>query len=134
MAASYKDIRVAVEKRLLKFDDRFNVYDRIPRSLIPPAVIFKPRAHRSVMYPRAMSSGFAEWHWIMQVVVGQVDDKTAQDQVGEMISPDSDFIRILEDEPIGRGFLQVWDGAMAEMMVEDVGLYVHAELSVYIKA
>jgi hypothetical protein len=118
----------------MKYNSDFNIYDRIPRSLIPPAVILKPRPHRSVLYPRAQSSPFAEWHWILQVIVGQVDDQTAQDQVGAMISPGSELIRALEDAKVARGFVQVVDGAMSEMMVDQVSLYVHAELSIYVKA
>lgn len=132
--ADFFEVRKALYGACLSYRSDFNIYDRTQRSLIPPAVILKPRPHRSILYPRAQNSPFAEWHWILQIVTGQIDDQSAQDQVGAMISPDSELIRKLEDAQVGRGFVQVIDGAMSEMMVEDAGLYVHAELSIYVKA
>jgi hypothetical protein len=71
----------------------------------------------------------AEWHFSVMLVVGLVDEQRAQEQVGDLISPDSPLIVALHNAPLPNGYSQVLDGSVSEMTFGQ-GLYTYAQLSV----
>lgn len=136
--SNYDAVRAAIAASLQSYKSDLNVYDHMPRTFVPPAAIVKPRAHRTTTYERAMGGGtYAQYHFIVQFIVGLVDENAAQDQAGQLISPNSPLIWALQDAVIPNGFVNITDGAVSEMMVTtDTGaaLYTYAEIALTIDA
>lgn len=108
-----------------------NVYNYVPRTIIPPSAIIQPVAQRTINYMNVLGhGGLADWHFHVLVVVGFVDEAAAQELTGEIISPGSPLICSLQD---CMRFVQVTDGAISEMMF-DGALYTYARLNLTVKA
>lgn len=112
-----------------------NVYPMEPRTLIPPAAIVKPAPHNTIDYEQAYSSSQARWLWLIMIVVGQVNDEAAQNQVGELLSPNSDLIQSINNCDFGQGagWAKVMRGNAAQLNFKGA-LYSYAELSVRVTA
>lgn len=128
---NYNTVRDALGAAIRSFQPDMNVYYYVPRTLIPPAAIVKPQPHRTISYLQAQSSGLAQWHFNVLLVIGQVDEEAAQEMAGDLISPGSPLIQALNDAKLPNGYAQVVDGAVAEMMF-DAGLHTYSELSVVV--
>lgn len=108
-----------------------NVFNYVPRTLIPPSAIIQPVAHRTIDYLQAAGrSGLAQWHFHVLLVVGLVDEEAAQELTGDIISPGSPLIYALQD---CMRYVQVTDGAVSEMMFGQ-SLYTYARLNVLVRA
>lgn len=132
---NYNTIRVALGTAIGAYQSELSVYYYVPRTLVPPAAIVQPKPHRTISYMRAQSSGLAEWNFNVLLVVGLVNEQSAQDQVGELVSPGSPLIRALQNAQLPNGFVQVTDGSISEMTFEGhhgQGLYTYAQLSVVV--
>ncbi|HEX4394186.1 MAG TPA: hypothetical protein VH084_22000 [Mycobacterium sp.] len=108
-----------------------NVYNYVPRTLIPPSVIIQPVAQRTLSYLDVLGQGnLADWYFHVLIVVGLVDEEAAQELMGDIISPGSSLIYALQE---CMRFVQVTDGSVAEMMF-DGALHAYARINVKIKA
>lgn len=108
-----------------------NVYNYVPRTLIPPSVIIQPVAQRTLSYLDVLGQGnLADWYFHVLIVVGLVDEEAAQELMGDIISPGSSLIYALQE---CMRFVQVVDGSVAEMMF-DGALHAYARINVKIKA
>jgi hypothetical protein len=132
--ANYNDIRAAIGAAIESYQPGLNVYDYVPRSLTPPSAIVQPVPHRTIDYTQVQGRGaFAKWRFTIHIVIGQVDEQSAQQQAGDLISPGSPMIRALNRLPLTNGQTVVETGGIAQMMF-DQGLYTAAELAVCIVA
>lgn len=131
--SNFEQIRDAVEEAVKVYKEDLNVYRYVPRTLIPPCAIIKPRNNRTIDYMGAQSSALADWYFTIMIVIGRVDEESSQKQAGDMISPGSDLIRSLQRMKLPTGFCTVTDGAVAEMMFSQ-SLHTYAELQIKIKA
>lgn len=127
----YNAIRSALGDAVQIYKPDMNVYPYIPRTLVPPAAIVKPRSGRTIDYLQAQSSGLARWNFIVLLVIGLVDEEAAQKLAGELISPGSQLIQCLQNATLPNGFVTVTDGSVSEMMFGQ-SLYTYAELSVVV--
>lgn len=136
--SDFDTVRIALGKSLQSYKSDLNVYDHMPRTFVPPAAIVKPRSHRMTTYERAMGGGtYAQYHFIVQFIIGLVNENAAQDEAGQLISPNSPLIWALQDTVIPNGFVNITDGAVSEMMVTtDTGtaLYTYAEIALTVDA
>jgi hypothetical protein len=108
-----------------------NVYNYVPRTLIPPSAIIQPVAQRTIDYMNVLGrGGLADWYFHVLIVVGLVDEEAAQQLTGEIISPGSPLIHALQDS---LRFVQVTTGSIAEMMFGNA-LYTYARLNLTVKA
>jgi hypothetical protein len=108
-----------------------NVYNYVPRTLIPPSAIIQPVAQRTIDYMNVLGrGGLADWYFHVLIVVGLVDEEAAQQLTGEIISPGSPLIHSLQDS---LRFVQVTSGSIAEMMFGNA-LYTYARLNLTVKA
>lgn len=133
--ADYDSVRIALGDALrANYRADLNIFDTQPRSLVPPAAIVKPRPHRTIKYNKALGgSDFAEWQFLVLIIIGLVDDVASQRMAGALISPGSPAIRALNTR-ILNGYAHVVDSGTNQMMIEDSGLYTYAELSVDVLA
>ena len=135
--ASYASVQAALGAAIGTYSPALalNTYTYVPRSLVPPAAIIQPQAHKTIDYMVLHgSSHVAKWYFTVQLVIGQVDEEAAQEQAGVLISPGSDFIAALNSTAFPNGgYAKVTEGAVSQMMFAD-GLYTYAQLSVYIQA
>lgn len=128
---NYNLIRDSLDEAVQVYRPDMNIYRYVPRTLVPPAAIVKPRAGRTIDYLQMQSSGMARWNFTIMLIVGLVDEEAAQIMVGDMISPGSPLIFALQNATLPNGYVTVTDGAVNEMMV-DQSLYTYAELSVVV--
>jgi hypothetical protein len=129
---SFSDVRDTLGSAIRKALPELNVYNYVPRSLIPPAAIVQPAPHNTIDYEQQYSSSQADWLFIIMIVVGQVDDEAAQDQVGELITPGSDLINAVNGSDFGgpgAGWARVQRGGVSQMNFGKA-LYTYAELTV----
>lgn len=126
--SGYNHVRKALGATVSSYQPGINVYYYVPRTLVPPAVIVQP-ANRTISYLRGQSSSSAEWHFNVMLIVGQVDEESAQETAGELISPRSALIQALNATPVTSGYVQVTDGTVAEWTIGG-GVYTHVQLSV----
>jgi hypothetical protein len=110
-----------------------NVYNYVPRSLVPPAAIVRMAPHNAIDYEQQYSSGLADWMWTLMLVIGQVDDEAAQDQIGELITPNSPLIVAINACEFPSGWARVQKAGVSQMMFGKA-LYSYAELSVRVTA
>jgi hypothetical protein len=113
-----------------------NVYNHVPRSLVPPAAIVRPTPNSSIDYEQMYSSSQADWMWTLMLVIGQIDDEWAQDQMGELITPRGDMIRAINDvvfvDPNSgsqTGWAKALRGGISQMNFGKA-LYSYAEITV----
>lgn len=128
---NYNIVRKAISEAVQAYRSDMNVYCYVPRTLIPPSAIVRPRAGRTIDYLQAQSSGFAKWYFTVMLVVGLVDEEAAQKLAGDLISPGSDLIVALQNADLPNGYATVTDGSVSQMMF-DQSLYTYAELSVIV--
>jgi hypothetical protein len=111
-----------------------NVYNHVPRSLVPPAAIVRLAPHNAIDYEQQYSSGLADYMWTIMLVIGQVDDEAAQDQIGELITPNSPLIVAINNATFpAPGWAKVQKAGVSQMMFGKA-LYSYAELSVRVTA
>lgn len=130
--SNYNDVRSALGAAVQSYQPNLNVYYYVPRTIVPPAAIIQPVPHRTINYVQAYGSELAKWRFTVMIVIGLVDEESAQEQAGDLISPGSALIRALNTR-LASGYAQVTEGGLAEMMF-DTGLYTYAELSVVVTA
>lgn len=130
--SNYNDVRLALGASIQDYQPDLNVYYYSPQTLVPPAAIVQPRAHQTIDYLQAQSSGFANWYFNVLLVVGLVDEEAAQAQVGELVSPRSPLIRALQNTKLTTGYVTVTNGGVSSMMFAK-GLYAYADLSVVVR-
>ena len=107
-----------------------NVYHYVPRSLIPPAAIVQPAPNTTIDNEPQYSSGLADWMFKVMIVVGEVDDEAAQDQVGKILTPNSPLIQAINDVTFSTsGWAKVQRGNVSQMNFGKA-LYTYAELTV----
>lgn len=129
---NYNCVRKALGDAVEGATQVLNVYSYVPRSLSPPSAIIQPAPRRTIDYLQSMQSGLAKWRFNVLIVVGQVDEESAQEQAGDLISPGSPLLVAL-NKRLATGFSQVVEGGISQMMF-DQGLYTYAELSVIVTA
>lgn len=132
---TFSEVRGELGRAIAKALPECNVYPIEPRSLVPPAAIVKPAPHNTIDYEQMYSSSQADWMWIVMIVVGQVNDEAAQDQIGDLLSPGSDLINAINDADFGagRGWARVQRGNASQMNFGKA-LYSFAELTVRVTA
>lgn len=130
----YDTVRVALGEALTNnYSFDLNIFDHVPRTLVPPAAIVKPRPKVLPEYRKAMGrSPLAKWQFEVLLIIGLVDEAAAQKMAGELISPGSPLINALNTR-ILNGYSQVTDAGTSEMMVGE-SLYTYAELTVEVLA
>lgn len=131
----YDTVRIALGEALrTRYQYDLNIFDHVPRTLVPPAAIVKPRPKVLPEYRKAMGrSSLARWQFEVLLIIGLVDEVASQKMAGELISPGSPLVNALTCK-ILNGYSQVTDAGTSEMMVEDDGLYTYAELTVEVLA
>jgi hypothetical protein len=132
LVTNYNCVRKALGDAVEGATQVLNVYSYVPRSLTPPSAIIQPAPRRTIDYLQTQSSGLGKWRFNVLIVVGQVDEESAQEQAGDLISPGSPLLLAL-NQRLGTGFSQVVEGGISQMMF-DQGLYTYAELSVIVTA
>jgi hypothetical protein len=133
---NYNDIRFALGKALKSFQPDLNVYYYMPRSASPPVAIIMPSPNQTINYMEAQTSRSAKWNFIVMVTVGYVDSEAAQLRVGELISPGSELLTVLNGK-IGTGYSQVTSGSVHELMLgkpPKTALHTCARLSLIVLA
>lgn len=141
---TYDQVTDALGNSIKLFDPSFvtdvNLFNYQPRTVVPPCAIIKPQAHRTVDYVTGQGNSLtAKWHFLVMLVVGQVDERAAQEEVGALVSPGSPLINAIKATrfPVS-GFAVVTQGAVSQMAVKtrDGGeaLYTYAQLSVLVEA
>lgn len=131
--SGFNDVRASLAAAVQKALPDMNVYNFVPRSLVPPAAIVRAVAHNAIDYEQMYASGFANWNFTVMIVAGQVDDEAAQTQVGEHISPRSPLIQAVEAAEFESGWARVTRGNVSQMMFGKA-LYTYAELTVHVRA
>jgi hypothetical protein len=130
--ADYNQIRAALADACRTVDPSLRVYDYVPQSLVPPVVVVQARMP-AIDYREAMSSGSAEWYFVVMYVVGPVNEQAAQARVGELISPGSSLISALNGVDLTNGYVMVTQGGVSEMQVGPTA-HTYARLWVTVKA
>lgn len=130
----YDTVRLALCEALTdNYQYDLNIFDHVPRTLVPPAAIVKPRPKVLPEYRRAMGrSPLATWKFDVLLIIGLVDEQAAQKMAGELISPGSPLVNALTCKLLN-GYSQVTDAGTSEMMVGE-SLYTYAELTVEVLA
>lgn len=113
---NYNDVRFALGQALKSFQPDLNIFYYMPRSATPPVGIIMPSPTQTINYLEAQTSRSAKWNFVVLVTVGYVDNEAAQRRVGELISPGSDLLRVLNGK-IGTGYSQVTSGSIHEFML-----------------
>lgn len=129
--SGYNEVRDALGAAISIYRPTMNVFNHVPRTLVPPAAIIQPRPSRTIDYVQALSSGLAKWNFYVLLIIGLVNEQSAQDEAGDLISPGSPLIAALQDAPLPNGFAQVTEGAISEMSIGQ-SLYTYAQLSVVV--
>lgn len=131
---SYSEVRDTLGKAIQRVLPDMNVHHYVPRSLVPPAAIVRPTPNSTINYEQQYSSFQADWMWTLMLVVGQVDDEWAQDQIGALITPDSDLIQAINAVTFTTsGWARVQRGNTSQMNFGNA-LYSYAELTVRVTA
>lgn len=130
----YDTVRLALGESLrANYSYDLSIFDEVPRTLVPPAAIVKPRPNTIPEYRRAMGrSTLAKWHFDVLLIIGLVDETEAQKMAGELISPGSPLINALNCRLLN-GYSQAVDSGVSEMMVGEA-LYTYAEVAVEVLA
>lgn len=128
--SNYNEIRVGLGAAMQRYEAGLNIYYHVPRTLVPPAAIIEPNSNRSIDYTQAYSSGLADWHFVVTLVIGLVDEEASQRIAGDLISPGSSLLETLNNSS---RFAKVTQGSVAEATFGK-GLYTCARLSVLVKA
>ena len=141
---TYDQVTDALGASIRTFDPSFvadvNLFNYQPRTVVPPCAIIKPQAHRTVDYVTGQSnSRTAKWHFLIMLVIGEVDEHAAQQEAGALVSPGSPLINAVRATKFPTsGFAVVTQGAVSQMAVKtrDGGeaLYTYAQLSVLVEA
>lgn len=127
---NYNDVRDGLTEAVQIYSSDLNVYQYVPRTLVPPCAIVKPRGTRTIDYQQMQGrSTLAKWYFDVMLVIGLVDEEAAQNLAGELISPGSPLITCLLKAKFPTGFSQVTEGAVNNMMFGQA-LYTYAELKV----
>jgi hypothetical protein len=129
VVTSFSDVRSVLGGSIRRALPGLNVHHYVPRSLVPPAAIVQPNPHNTIDYEQQYSSGLADWMFTVMIVVGQVDDESAQDQVGAMLTPNSPLICAINESRFETGWARVQRGNVAQMNFGKA-LYTYAELTV----
>ena len=86
----------------------WNIDDDFPKSIVPPAIVLKADDQNAVDYHVAFSSTSGRLRLILMLFAGQVNERSAEDVIRELISPGSDLIQALEDITFdGYGWVRV---------------------------
>lgn len=136
VVSNYNDVREALGAQLKSFQSGLTIYHHVPRSVVPPVAIIQANPTRTIDYLQAQSSRSAEWYFSVMIVVGLVNERAAQKQVGDLISPGSDLLKALNTR-LANGYCQVTNGSIQEAMFGEPsrqGLYTYARLSVIVLA
>jgi hypothetical protein len=134
VVTSFVEVRDTLGAAILRVLPEMNVYNHVPRSLVPPAAIVRPTPNSTINYEQQYSSFQADWMWTLMLVVGQIDDEWAQDEIGKLISPDSELIRSINNvEFTTSGWARVQRGNTSQMNFGKA-LYAYAELTVRVTA
>lgn len=141
--ATYDQVTDALGASIRAFDSSFqtdvNLFNYQPRTVVPPCAIIKPQAHRTIDYVTGQSNSLtAKWHFLVMLVIGEIDERSAQAEAGALVSPGSPLINAIKATRFATsGFAVVTQGAVSQMAVKtrDGGeaLYTYAQLSVLIE-
>lgn len=136
MTTSFVEIRDTLGGAIRRVLPDVNVYNHVPRSLVPPSAIVRPTPNSTVDYEQMYSSSQADWMWTLMLVIGQIDDEWAQDQMGALITPRGDLVRAINDiefrDPTsgsGIGWAKALRGGISQMNFGKA-LYTYAEITV----
>jgi len=94
--AGFNEVRLVLADACRSAVGDVNVFYYLPKRVPAPAVVIrtvKPTGD----YLTTWGGGYAEWMFEVLVVVGRVSDESAQNMLGDMISPDSSLITALND-------------------------------------
>jgi hypothetical protein len=138
VVTDYATVQNILGDAVQAYQPDLNVYYYVPRSLVPPAAIIKPQAHKTIDYRVDHGDGqLAQWYFLIMLVIGQIVEEEAQEEAGALISPGSSLIKSVNSIQFpggrGRGYAKVVEGAVSEMMFGE-GLYTYAQLTVSIIA
>jgi hypothetical protein len=130
VVTSFVEVRDTLGGAIRRVLPDLNVHNHVPRSLVPPAAIVRPTPNSTIDYEQQYSSAQADWMWTLMLVIGQIDDEWAQDQMGELITPNSELIRAINDVSFtSPGWARVQRGGISQMNFGKA-LYTYAELTV----
>lgn len=132
--ANYNDVRKLLGDACRTLADNVSVRYYIPRSISPPTSVILPQ-FPTVQYLNLSPGESAQWNMIVMYFVGQINEETAQDQTGEMISPGSKLLRALNDAQIrpGYGSVSVSEASLSEMKIGSA-VFSYARLDVAVRA
>lgn len=134
MVTDYETVRDALTGAIQVYRKDLNIYRYVPRTLVPQCAILKPRGSRTVDYMQAQGrSPMAKWYFTIMIIIGKIDERFAQKQAGELISPGSPLIKAIQDVRVGTGYAQVTEGSINDLMFGQA-LYTYAELQVMVMA
>lgn len=132
----FVEVRDTLGDAIRRVLPEMNVYNHVPRSLVPPAAIVRPTPNSTIDYEQMYSSSQADWMWTLMLVVGQVDDEWAQDTMGSLITPRGDMVRAINDikfvDPESGssiGWAKALRGGISQMNFGKA-LYTYAEITV----
>lgn len=131
MVTAFREVRETLGAAIHKsLGLELNVHHYVPRTLVPPAAIVQPAPNNTIDYEQQYSSGLADWMFKVMIVVGQVDDEAAQDQVQAILTPNSPLIQAINDVTFSTsGWAKVQRGNVSQMNFGKA-LYTYAELTV----
>jgi hypothetical protein len=103
--ATFNQIRTVLAAACGTVVDDLNVYYYLPRRPSIPAVVIRTQKPTGD-YTTTWGGGYAEWLFEILILVGRVSDESAQNFLGDMISPDSTLITALNniEFPGGPGY------------------------------
>lgn len=132
--ANYNELKRTLGDALRTFSDEINVSDFFPKSVVPPAAVIQP-AVPTINFIQAEQSRTAEWRFTVMLIIGQVNEEAAQEKIGDLISPGSPLIEVLNAVGEDSGFLRVkvTDASISEVQVGTTN-YAYARLSVNVIA
>jgi hypothetical protein len=133
---NYNEVRESLVQAIKSFQPNLIVYSYVPRTGIPPLAILQPSPQRTIDYLEAQSSRSAKWRFTCIIAVGLVDSDAAQKRVGDLITPGSELLKVLNGR-VAQGYSQVTDGAIVETMMgvaPKQGLYTCARLNIVVLA
>jgi len=134
--ASFNDIRTALADAGRSAVGDMNVFGYLPRRPPSPALVIRT-VKPSADYATTWGGGYAEWTFELLLIAGRVSEESAQNFLGDMISPNSPLIQAINNIEFpggpGYGHAHVRQCNIADIKV-GATKYACARLAVLVRA
>lgn len=122
--ASMSAIRKAIIDRLGAIDD-LTAYWFEPDEIDAPAVFVMPDSP-FVDYQQAYRSGFAEWRFVLTLVVDRIDEEAAQEWLDTYVDPDGPVVARLREIDVGDALAALTNGFVDVVNATNYGEFARA--------